>query len=70
MNNGNKKIELIFWTTGILLILGIAVFLFYSIGFLVKNAKGVLGSEISEEPQTARFNLDGLEKLGLTEQNQ
>lgn len=62
--------ELIFWTTGILMLLGIAVFLFYSIGFLVKNAKEVLDNEISEEARTASFNLDDLKKLGLTEQNQ
>ena len=62
--------ELIFWTAGILMLLGIAVFLFYSISFLVNNAKQVLDNEISEEARTASFNLDDLKKLGLTEQNQ
>ena len=70
MDTNHRKREFIFWGTGTLLLAGIIVFLIYSIGFLVNNTSDVLGKDVSGSSQIIGFNLDGLEKLGLTQKNQ
>jgi hypothetical protein len=70
MNEKNRKRELAFWATSAFLLLGIAVFLFYSITFLVNSAADVMGENSSGGTRVNGFNLDDLEKLGLTQQEQ
>ena len=70
MNNAHRKREFIFWGTGAILLIGVITFLIYSIGFLVDNSSGILNRDITENPRITRFNLDGLEKLGLTQQSE
>ncbi len=67
MNNVHRKREFIFWGTGAVLLIGVVIFLIYSIGFLVNNSSGILNRDITEDARITSFNLDGLEKLGLTQ---
>jgi len=68
MKNIHRKREFIFWGTGIVLLIIVVVFLIYSIGFLVNNSSGILGKDFTKDTSITRFNLDGLEKLGLTQE--
>jgi hypothetical protein len=63
----NKKREFIFWGTGLALLLGVLIFLFYSITFLINSTRKMIDKDIGDGTQITRFNLDGAEKLGLTE---
>ena len=52
-------------TIGALLFLAVAVFLFYSINFLVKNAGLASEARVSNDGSAGGFNLQGLKELGI-----
>lgn len=60
-----NKQELIFIATSIILILVLAVFIFYSVNFLFDKTAQTLDQNFSDSQKNARFNLDGLKKLGI-----
>jgi len=60
-----NKQEFIFITTSIFLILFLAVFIFYSINFLFDKTTRALNQDISQTQKNAKFDLDGLKKLGI-----
>ncbi|TRZ64589.1 MAG: hypothetical protein D4Q79_01260 [Spirochaetia bacterium] len=63
-----NKQELIFIATSILLILFLAVFIFYSINFLFEKTTETLSQDISQTQKNAKFNLEGLKKLGIIQE--
>ncbi|MFH1346841.1 MAG: hypothetical protein ABIH10_01165 [Spirochaetota bacterium] len=60
-----NKQELIFIATSIFLILFLVVFVFYSINFLFEKTTKAFNQDISQTQNDAKFNLDGLKKLGI-----
>jgi len=60
-----NKQELIFTATGIVLILILTVFIFYSVDFLFEKTTQTLDQNFSDNQKNTRFNLDGLKKLGI-----
>ncbi len=62
-----KKQELLFILVSLLLIIFLAVFIFYSINFLFDKTSETIGQDISQTQKNARFNLEGLKKLGIIE---
>lgn len=62
-----KKQELLFVLISLLLIIFLAIFIFYSINFLFKKTSEVTNQDISQTQKNTRFNLEGLKKLGIIE---
>jgi len=60
-----NKQELIFTATGIVLILILTVFIFYSVDFLFEKTTQTLDQNFSDSQKNTKFNLDGLKKLGI-----
>ncbi|MFA5098829.1 MAG: hypothetical protein WC461_01250 [Candidatus Paceibacterota bacterium] len=63
-----NKQELIFIATSILLILFLGFFIFNSVNFLFDNTTKALSQDISQTQKDAKFNIDGLKKLGIIPQ--
>lgn len=63
-----NKQELIFIGVSILLVLFLAFFIFYSIDFLFEKTTTALNQDISQTQKDAKFNIDGLKKLGIIQQ--
>ena len=59
------KRETIFFAIGIALLVGVTAFVVYSINFLVRNTREALNQESSASGETAKFDLEGLKKLGI-----
>jgi hypothetical protein len=61
----SKHKDLIFVIIGALLLIITISFVVYSINFLVKNAGAALNQDSIKSREITRFNLDGLDKLGI-----
>lgn len=62
-----KKQELFFVSVSLLLVIFLAIFIFYSINFLFDKTGKATNQDISQTQKSARFNLEGLKKLGIIE---
>ncbi len=64
--NSNKTgKEIIFIIIGISLLLAIIGFVVFSMNFLIKNIGVAMNQDSSKTQKVIRFNLEGLEKLGV-----
>ncbi len=61
----SKHKDLIFIIIGALLLLITISIVVYSINFLVKNAGAALDQDSTKSREITRFNLEGLNKLGI-----
>lgn len=57
LNNIDKK-EALYWVASIALFILVAVYLFYSISFLARNAGNVFGDNLNNKEEIVRFNLE------------
>lgn len=62
----SKHKDLIFIIVGALLLLITISIVVYSINFLVENAGTALDQDSTKSREIVRFNLEGLNKLGIT----
>jgi len=60
----NKR-EILFIVIGALLLLVTVGFIIYSINFLIRNTKNALNPELANIKEIAKFNFEGLKKLGI-----
>ena len=60
--------DLIFIIIGALLLLTTISIVVYSINFLVKNTGAALDQDSTKPREIVRFNLEGLNKLGIIKQ--
>lgn len=59
------KREFIFIAAGILLLVCVIGFIFYSVSFLVDNTTQALNSNAANAQSNSKFNIEGLKKLGV-----
>lgn len=64
-NKTGKRKELAFVLIGVLLLIIIIGFVVYSINFLVKNVGVAIDQNSTKSREIIRFNLEGLNKLGI-----
>lgn len=66
MNNiFNLKLDWIYWVMGIFLGSVLAVVVFYSLGFLVKNFNTALNDSLIKTEPVVKFNLEKIKELGI-----
>ncbi len=61
----NKKKEIMFVVSGLILLIAVIGFIFYAIRFLVIKAGGALGEGTIKENGIPKINFDGLKKIGI-----
>ncbi len=65
MNITSKHREIKFVLAGVVLLVAVVGFIFYSINFLISKIKPVISSDVDREPAITRFNIEKFEKLIL-----